>query len=80
MYEYILIRFGCPLTIITNQGVNFINDIIKYLTRQFLFKHFSSTTYYPQGNGQVESTNKVISKLLTKLVDEKKIDWDEYLL
>jgi hypothetical protein len=32
LYEYILIRFGCPLTIVTNQGVYFINDIIKYMT------------------------------------------------
>jgi hypothetical protein len=31
MYEYILTRFGCPLTIVTNQGIHFINDIIKYL-------------------------------------------------
>jgi hypothetical protein len=41
--------------------------------------HVSSTIYCPQGNGQAESTNKVISKLLTKLVDEKKINWDEHL-
>jgi hypothetical protein len=39
----------------------------------------SSTTYYPQGNGQVESTNKVIGTLLTKLVSENKTDWDENL-
>jgi hypothetical protein len=31
-YEYVLIRFGCPLTIVTDQGVHFINDIIKHLT------------------------------------------------
>ncbi len=36
LYEYILIRFGCPLTIITNQGVHFINDIIKHLTKYIL--------------------------------------------
>jgi hypothetical protein len=52
IYEYILIRFGCPLTIVTYQEINFINDTIKYLTEQFMFKHVSSTTYYPQGNGQ----------------------------
>jgi len=46
MYEYILIRFGCPLTIVIDQG-HFINDIIKYLIKQFLFKHVNSTTYYP---------------------------------
>jgi hypothetical protein len=42
-------------------------------------KHVSSTTYYPQGNGQEESTNKVIGRLLTKLIDGKRIDWDEHL-
>jgi hypothetical protein len=31
MYEYILTRFGCPLTIVTIQGIHFIHDTIKYL-------------------------------------------------
>jgi len=43
LYENILNRFGCPLTIITDQGV--------HLPEQFLLKHVSSTTYYPHGNG-----------------------------
>jgi hypothetical protein len=42
-------------------------------------KHVNSTTYYPQGNGQAESTNKVLGTLLTKLVNENRIDWDEHL-
>jgi hypothetical protein len=33
LYEYILIRFGCPSTIVIDQGLHFINDIIKYLTK-----------------------------------------------
>jgi len=60
------------LTIVANQEVHFINDTIKYLTKQFLLKHVSSNIYCPQGNGQAYSTNKVIGKLLTKLVNEKK--------
>ncbi len=32
MYEYIMIRFGCPLTRVTDQRVHFINDAIKHLT------------------------------------------------
>jgi len=35
-----------------------------------MLKHTSSTIYYRQGNGQVESTNKVFGILLTKLVNE----------
>ncbi len=39
----------------------------------------SFTTYYPQGNGQNEFINKVLGTLLTKLVTENRIDWDEHL-
>jgi hypothetical protein len=39
----------------------------------------SSITYYPQGNGQVEFTNKVLGTLLTKLVNENRTYWDEHL-
>ncbi len=31
LYAYILTRLGCPLTIVTNQGIHFINDTIKYM-------------------------------------------------
>jgi hypothetical protein len=31
LYEYTLTKFGCPLTIVTNQGVHFINDSLKHL-------------------------------------------------
>jgi hypothetical protein len=72
MYECILTKFGCLLTKITNQGVHFINDAIKYLTNHFFLKHVSFTTFYPQGNGQVKSTNKVLGTLLTKLVNENR--------
>ncbi len=72
LYECILTRFGCPLTIVTNQRVHVINDAIKYLTDHFLMKHVSSTTYYPQGNGHAKSTNKVFGTLLTKLISENR--------
>jgi hypothetical protein len=32
MYEYILTKFGCPLTIVIDQGVHFVNDVNEYLT------------------------------------------------
>ncbi len=79
LYECIFTKFGCPLIIVTNQGVHFINDAIKYLIYHFLMKHVSSTTYYPQGNGQAESTNNVLRILSSKLVSENRIDWDEHL-
>ncbi len=77
LYECILIRFGYPLTLVIDQGVHFINDVIKYLIDHFLLKHVSSTTYYPEGNGQAKSTNKFIVNLITNLVSENMVDWDK---
>jgi hypothetical protein len=71
LYEFIFIHFGCPLTLVNDQGTHFINDTIEHLMTHFLFKHWTSTTYYPQGNGQAKATNKVIGMFLTKLVNEK---------
>jgi transposase InsO family protein len=79
MYECILTRFRCPLIIVTDQGVHFINDAIKYLIDHFLMKHVSSTTYYPKGNGKAKFTNKVLRTLLIKLVNENRTNWDEHL-
>jgi hypothetical protein len=59
LYEYILTKFGYPLTIIINQGVHFINDTIKYLTKHFLFKHVSSPIIHMEMDKQ---------SLLTKLL------------
>ncbi len=79
VHQCILTRFGCPLTIVIDQGVHFINDVIKHLTYHFLLKLLNSITYYPQGKGHVESTNNVLETLLTKLVNENKTNWDEHL-
>jgi hypothetical protein len=65
--------------LVSDQGVHFINATIEVMTTHFLMKHTNSTTYYPQGNNQAKSTNKVIGILLTKLVNEKWSDWDEHL-
>jgi hypothetical protein len=31
LYEFILTRFGCPLTIVIDQDVHFINDVVKLM-------------------------------------------------
>jgi hypothetical protein len=62
------------LTIVIDQSTHFINNVIKYLINHFILRHISSIVYYPQGNGEVESTNKVFGTLLTKLINENQND------
>jgi hypothetical protein len=39
LYENVFTWFGCPLTIVTDQGRHFINDAIKYLIDHFILEH-----------------------------------------
>jgi hypothetical protein len=66
--------FGCPSTILTDQGTYFINDVIRYLIDHFILRHTNSIVYYPQGNGQAESTNTIFGTLFTKVVNENHND------
>jgi transposase InsO family protein len=65
IYENIITKFGCPTHFISNQGSHFINKTIEMLMAEFMIVHHKSTTYYPQGNGQVESTNNNLGKTST---------------
>jgi hypothetical protein len=42
-------------------------------------KHFTSSTYYPQGNGQVESTNKNLVRIIKRLIEDKPCQWNTLL-
>ncbi len=53
---------------------------IEILVEEFMILHYKSTTYCPQGNKQVKSTNKTLGKLLTKLVNANETDWDVMLV
>ena len=77
IYENIITRFGCPITLISDQGSHFINKTIKALTNQLKVDHRRSTAYHPQSNGAIEAFNKTLTKGLTKIYNTDKDDWDE---
>ena len=82
LYGNIVTKYACPLELVIDQGSHFINEAIRDLTDSFLIKHKTSTTYYPKGpkgNEHAKSTNKVIGNMFTKLVSERKTDWDQHL-
>jgi transposase InsO family protein len=79
LYEHIITRFGCPLEIDSDQGSHFVNNVIRALMREFVIRHKQSTSYYPQGNGQAESTNRILLTSLRKLVADDPKHWDQEL-
>jgi hypothetical protein len=70
----IFFRFGLPLEIITDNGPAFISTKLTQFMAKIGVKHFTSSTYYPQGNGQVESTNKNLVRIIKRIIEEKPRD------
>ena len=79
LYDNIITRFGCPLEIVSDQGSHFVNGVIEELMDKHIIKHRTSTVYYPQGNGQAESTNKTIINMLRRFIHANQMDWDDCL-
>jgi hypothetical protein len=42
-------------------------------------KHFTSSAYYPQGNGQVKSTNKNLVRIIKRIIEDKPHQWHTLL-
>ena len=78
--EHIICRFGIPHKIVGDNGTPFINKDVRKLLDHCHIKYRKSTPYYPQGNGQAEVTNRVLLRILSKMVHEYEGGWSEHLL
>lgn len=63
----IMTKFGYPIELVSDQGTHFLNDALRELAQTHMILHKNSTPYHPQANGQVESSNKILGKIIKKL-------------
>jgi Integrase core domain len=77
-YDDVICRHGVPNILSTDRGTEFINEFMDILTRKFHIRHIKTTAYHPQGNGQVERTNRTIKDILAKITPRSG-DWSHYL-
>ena len=64
----LIYRFGVTARIISDIGTSFKNRQIEKMCAKFKIKHHFSMGYNPAANGQAEAFNKVLCKLLKKMV------------
>jgi transposase InsO family protein len=70
--EDIIARFGCTNIIVTDNVASFKDEPLIMFCEQFGITLIHSTPYYPQGNGLAESSNKILIKIIKRLLEEKK--------
>nr|XP_023919009.1 uncharacterized protein LOC112030565 [Quercus suber] len=79
VWKNIVTRFGIPLALISDNGLQFDSKTFRKYCSDLGIKNRYSTSAYPQGNGQAEAVNKVIVAGLKKRLDDAKGRWVEEL-
>ena len=76
--HYIYI-FSAPKRILTDQGQNFISELMQKYEEAFKIKHIKTTSFHPQSNGSLERTHGVIKDMLRVIQKDWNQEWDETL-
>jgi transposase InsO family protein len=77
--EHIIHRFGIPETLTTDQGTSFVSGQVREFIESYKIKLLNSSPYYAQANGQAESSNKTLIKLIKKKIEDNMRRWHEVL-
>jgi transposase InsO family protein len=64
--EHIIHRFVIPQTLMTDQGTSFVSGQVREFIESYKIKLLNSSSYYAQANGQVESSNKTLIKIIKR--------------
>ncbi|PHJ23293.1 retrovirus-related pol polyprotein from transposon [Cystoisospora suis] len=72
-------QHGVPRLILSDNGPQFVADVVQRLCRGIGARKLYSTPYHPKGNSVVESFMRTLKKALGALVDEDGRDWDRHL-
>ena len=70
---------GLLRQVVSDQGPQFIAEFTQELYRLLGIKLAATTTYHPQGDGQMERVNQELEQYLRLFVNERQDDWDKLL-
>uniref|UniRef100_A0ABD2WL33 RNA-directed DNA polymerase n=2 Tax=Trichogramma kaykai TaxID=54128 RepID=A0ABD2WL33_9HYME len=76
--ERIVLRYGPPRTLQTDNGTEFRNELIDDYLHTMNIAHYFNPAYYPQVN-IVERTNRTYKTMIKAYVEEDHREWDEKL-
>jgi transposase InsO family protein len=75
----ILTRHSAPKKLLSDQGKNFLSNIIKEICNYFNIHKVQTTPYNPKCDGLVERFNKTLCQMLAAYSNSNQTNWDVYL-
>uniref|UniRef100_A0A0C9RUK2 RNA-directed DNA polymerase n=1 Tax=Fopius arisanus TaxID=64838 RepID=A0A0C9RUK2_9HYME len=76
--DRIILRFGCPKVLISDNGSQFTSTQFTELLRDYGIQHQRTPPYSPQCN-PVERTNRVVKTMIGEFIEGSQRSWDRYL-
>ncbi|MCG7868952.1 MAG: DDE-type integrase/transposase/recombinase [Candidatus Thiodiazotropha taylori] len=76
--EYIA-RWGCPLSIHSDQGRTYESQIFKELCRMLEIRKTRTSVRNPKGNGQSERFNRTLLRMIRAYLCDEQGEWDLHL-
>ena len=72
-------RYGSPVQLVTDNGPENVNRIMKEALECLSVNHVTTSPYPPQSNAKVERFHKTLADILSKLVRDNEENWDLFL-
>ena len=69
-------RWGCPLSILSDQGRNYESKVFRELCRMLQIRKTRTSPHNPKCNGQVERFNWTLKRMIKAYLCEDQNDWD----
>ena len=79
IWKNIICRFGLPRILVSDNGAQFSGHRLKEWLASFKIEQRFTSVGYPQANGQAESTNKTVVKILEKRLRTSQESWADDL-
>ena len=76
--DLIVMRFGCPREVVSDDGRQFISHEFTDLLKEYGITHRRTPVYTPQCN-PVERANRVIKTMIAQFVQKTQKIWDQHL-
>ena len=66
--------FGSPKGVLTDQGRDFLSNLLERLAKRFRINQFRTTAFHPQSNGSLERSHHVLGEYIPVNLYHNKIN------
>jgi transposase InsO family protein len=79
LFKEWIARYGVPSTILSDNGLEFRNNLLNALSERLGVRRQFSAPYHPKTNGLCERVHRFAKEALGSILDSKLRQWDEFL-